>query len=155
MTTTGSDMTAAGSDMTTTGIDMAATGSDMTAAGSDMTAAGNDAAATGSDTAATGSDTADLVTKVKSDDDLLPVHDVSYFRQLLVSETKRLTAVSEKWNEIITSTDHLSEEGGCHCRTAPINQSSLKIYHTNEAFSAVFFYPYCKLNLTITDELTY
>ena len=101
--------------MTANGSDMTANGSDMAANGSDMAATGSDTAVTGNDAAATGSDTADLVVKVKSDDDLLPEHDVSYFRQLLVSEAKRLTTVSEKWNEINTSTDHLSEEGGCHC----------------------------------------
>lgn len=101
--------------MAATGNDTAATASDTSAIGSDTAATGSDTvAATGSDTAATGSNAADPVSKVKSDDDLSQEHDMSYFRELLVSETKRLTAESDKWNEIISLTDNLSEEGGSH-----------------------------------------
>ena len=39
-----------------------------------------------------------------------PVHDVPYFRNLLVSETDRLNVLSEKWNEINESTTGLNDE---------------------------------------------
>lgn len=94
--------------------DIAASDGDTAVTGvlcDDMAKAGGETIVTGGDTAASGGDTA----KAKSNDDMSSEHDVSYFRELLVSETKRLTTECEKWDKVISSTDNLSDDGGSTC----------------------------------------
>ena len=84
---------------------------DTAKAGGETIVTGGDPAASGGDTAASGGDMA----KAKSNDDMSSEHDVSYFRELLVSETKRLTTECEKWDKVISSTDNLLDDGGSTC----------------------------------------
>ncbi|KAI0224194.1 hypothetical protein LSAT2_024798 [Lamellibrachia satsuma] len=103
---------------------------DMAKAGGETIVTGGDTAASGGDTAASDGDTA------KSNDDMSSEHDVSYFRELLVSETKRLTTECEKWDKVISSTDNLSDDVEGQIRTT-VGQAQLLMRQRFKQFSGL------------------